>query len=78
MENGRSGSNSPRFHGKIGFHAIRGGDVVGDHKVLFIGKEESVEITHKALSRENFASGALRAAEWVCNKKNGFLRWMMC
>jgi len=45
---------------------------VGDHKVLFIGKEESVEITHKALSRENFASGALRAAEWVCNKEKGF------
>ena len=71
-EDGRSGPNSPRSHGKIGFHAIRGGDVVGDHKVLFFGKEESVEITHKALSRENFASGALKAAEWVCNKKNGF------
>ena len=71
-EDGRSGPNSPRSQGKIGFHAIRGGDVVGDHKVLFFGKEESVEITHKALSRENFASGALRAAEWICNKKSGF------
>ena len=72
MENGRFGSNNPRILGKIGFHSIRGGDIVGDHKVLFIGKEESVEITHKALSRENFASGALRAAEWVSNKKKGF------
>ena len=72
IENGRSGLNNPRSKGKIGFHAIRGGDTVGDHKVLFFGKEESVEITHKALSRENFASGALRAAEWICNKKSGF------
>ena len=72
MENGRSGSNNPRIPGEIGFHSIRGGDIVGDHKILFIGKEESVEITHKALSRENFASGALRAAEWVCNKEKGF------
>ncbi len=71
-EDGRSGSNNPRVRGKIGFHSVRGGDVVGDHKVLFFGKEESVEITHRALSRENFASGALRAAEWVCNKKSGF------
>ncbi len=71
-ENGRSGSNSPRTRGEIGFHAVRGGDIFGDHKVMFFGKEESLEITHKALSRENFASGALRAAEWVSNKKNGF------
>ena len=70
-ENGRSGSNNPRTPGKIGFHAIRGGDIVGDHKVLFIGKEESLEITHRAFSRNNFASGALKAAEWVCNKKEG-------
>tara|TARA_Y100001935_G_scaffold89010_1_gene73854 strand:- start:846 stop:1664 length:819 start_codon:yes stop_codon:yes gene_type:complete len=70
-ENDRSGSNKPRTPGKIGFHAIRGGDIVGDHKILFIGKEESVEITHKAFSRDNFASGALKAAEWVCNKQKG-------
>ena len=71
-ENSRFGPNNPRSPGKIGFHAIRGGDIVGEHKILFYGKEEAVEITHKALSRENFASGALRAAEWLSQKKSGF------
>ncbi len=46
-------------------HAIRGGDVVGDHTVIFATPGERLELTHKAASRETFASGALRAARWI-------------
>jgi 4-hydroxy-tetrahydrodipicolinate reductase len=52
-------------------HSIRGGDVVGDHTVIFAGPGERVELTHKASSREAFASGALRAGQWVVGKKAG-------
>ena len=71
-EHGRFGSDVPRKSGTIGFHAIRGGDIVGEHKVMFIAKNESIEITHKARTRDNFASGALRAAEWVSGIDSGF------
>ena len=50
---------------------IRAGDIVGDHTVLFAGNGERVEITHKAESRLTFAHGALRAARWLMDKKNG-------
>jgi 4-hydroxy-tetrahydrodipicolinate reductase len=56
---------------EIGVHAVRGGDIVGDHTVLFAGSGERLEIKHQAHSRTAFASGAVRAAEWVVGKKPG-------
>jgi 4-hydroxy-tetrahydrodipicolinate reductase len=52
---------------EIGVFAIRGGDIVGEHTVFFIGIGERIEITHRALSRQAFASGAIRAAKWIAN-----------
>ena len=68
---GRQGLVGARTPGEIGIHALRGGDVVGDHTVIFAGEGERVELTHKASSRETFANGALRAALWVVNQKPG-------
>ena len=65
---GRSGIVGERTQAEIGMHAIRGGDVVGDHTVIFAGAGERVELTHKASSRETFARGALRAALWAHGK----------
>ena len=52
-------------------HCLRGGDVVGDHTVIFAANGERVELTHKASSRDTFANGALRAAIWVTSQKPG-------
>jgi 4-hydroxy-tetrahydrodipicolinate reductase len=60
-----------RAPGEIGIHSIRGGDVVGDHTVIFANTGERLELTHKASSRETFANGALRAALWVVEQKPG-------
>ena len=68
---GRHGLSGERPRSVIGFSTIRAGDIVGDHTVLFAGNGERVEITHKAESRLTFANGALRAARWLMNKKNG-------
>jgi 4-hydroxy-tetrahydrodipicolinate reductase len=68
---GRSGIVGERTSSEIGLHSIRGGDVVGDHTVVFAGLGERLELTHKASSRETFADGALRAALWVVNQKPG-------
>lgn len=68
---GRHGLVGARTPGEIGVHAIRGGDVVGDHTVVFAADGERVELAHKASSRETFANGALRAAQWVVNKPPG-------
>ena len=68
---GRSGIVGERTSTEIGIHSIRGGDVVGDHTVVFAGLGERVELTHKASSRETFANGALRAAQWVISRKPG-------
>lgn len=69
---GRSGiSAGARPERQIGFHAVRAGDYVGDHTVLFAGAGESIEMTHRASSRETFALGALRAAEWVVGRQPG-------
>ena len=57
--------------GAIGFAALRGGDVVGEHSVIFATEGERVELTHKATSREIFARGALRAARWATGRKPG-------
>ena len=55
----------------IGFAAIRGGDVVGDHTVLFAGLGERIEISHKASSRHGYASGSLRACRWLMSREPG-------
>ncbi|MGB4051936.1 MAG: 4-hydroxy-tetrahydrodipicolinate reductase [Methanoculleus sp.] len=55
--------------GEIGVHAIRGGDIVGDHTVLFAGNFECIEISHRAYDRAVFAQGAIRAARWVIGKE---------
>lgn len=56
---------------EIGIHAVRGGDITGDHTVLFVGNSERIEIRHMAHSRQIFAKGAVRAAEWVCGQEPG-------
>jgi 4-hydroxy-tetrahydrodipicolinate reductase len=56
---------------EIGIHAVRAGDITGDHTVLFAGNSERIEIRHMAHSRQIFAKGAIRAAEWVCAQKPG-------
>ncbi|HEU0197871.1 MAG TPA: 4-hydroxy-tetrahydrodipicolinate reductase [Nevskiaceae bacterium] len=68
---GRHGDTGERQPGTIGFAAVRGGDVVGDHTVMFLGDGERVEITHRASSRATFAGGALRAAHWLAGKVSG-------
>jgi len=60
-----------RTPGEIGIHSLRGGDVVGDHTVVFAHTGERLELTHKASSRDAFANGALRAATWVVRQKPG-------
>jgi len=68
---GREGMVGERPRGQIGMHALRGGDVVGDHTVMFACEGERVELTHRASNRESFAMGALRAARWLHGKKAG-------
>jgi 4-hydroxy-tetrahydrodipicolinate reductase len=57
--------------GEIGFHAVRGGDVVGEHRVMFLGDRERLELAHLAQDRALFAEGALRAARWMAGKPAG-------
>ena len=61
----------PRPDGAIGFATLRGGDVVGDHSVIFAGAGERIELTHKASDRRIFAKGAIRAALWARGKPPG-------
>ncbi len=68
---GRAGIVGERTSSEIGIHSVRGGDVVGDHTVIFANAGERLELTHKASSRETFANGALRAALWIVNQKPG-------
>lgn len=67
----RHGHTGPRARESIGFQTIRGGDIVGDHNVMFIGEGERVEIRHVATSRMNFANGAVRAACWLQQQPAG-------
>ena len=67
----RDGHTGPRKTGDIGFAALRGGDVAGDHTVVFAGDGERLELTHKAANRSVFASGAVRAALWTGGKEPG-------
>ena len=68
----RDGHTGARQPGQIGFATLRGGDVIGDHTVMFAGPGERIELSHKASSRDIFARGALVAAEWAATKPNGF------
>ena len=71
LRHGRKGIVGERTASEIGIHALCGGDVVGDHTVMFSAIGERVELTHKASSRDTFANGALRAAQWVIKQKPG-------
>jgi 4-hydroxy-tetrahydrodipicolinate reductase len=71
VRHGRSGLVGERTAAEIGLHAIRGGDVVGDHTVIFAAWGERLELAHKASSRETFATGALRAAQWAVRQEPG-------
>lgn len=68
---GREGVTGERDPATIGFATVRGGDIVGDHTLMFAGVGERVELTHKASSRATFAQGALRAAKWLQGKGPG-------
>lgn len=71
VRHGRQGITGERTPTEVGMHALRGGDVVGDHTVMFATLGERIELTHKASDRAIFARGALRAAEWVTQRSAG-------
>ncbi len=71
LRHGREGITGERTSTEVGIHALRGGDVVGDHTVMFAALGERLELTHKASDRGIFARGALRAAQWVVDQKPG-------
>ena len=68
---GRKGDTGARPSGQIGFHAIRGGDIVGEHTVLFAGVGERLELTVRSQNRATYAVGAVRAAKWLHKKPAG-------
>ena len=68
----RKGQTGPRKDGDIGFAVLRGGDVVGEHSVIFYGESERVEISHRATNRAIFARGAIRAARFATIADFGF------
>lgn len=68
----RVGNIGKRIEGEIGFASLRGGDIIGEHTVIFAGEGERIEFSHKATSREVFAYGAYRAAFWSLSRNNGF------
>jgi len=68
---GRQGQVGARPDGEIGVHALRGGDIVGEHTVYFCGEGERIELTHRATDRKIFAQGAVRAAHWARRQKPG-------
>jgi 4-hydroxy-tetrahydrodipicolinate reductase len=70
-QHGRHGEPGARPAKEIGFHAVRGGDIVGEHTVLFVGTGERVEVTVRSQSRLTYASGALRAARWLQGRPAG-------
>lgn len=71
LRHGREGITGERSSSEVGIHALRGGDVVGDHTVIFAALGERLELSHKASDRGIFARGALRAAQWVATKPPG-------
>ena len=70
-DRGRDGITGPRQEGRIGFAALRGGSVAGEHQVIFAGEGERIELGHRAESRSIFAEGAIRAALWLAGKPAG-------
>ncbi len=68
---GRKGFTEGRDQKEIGVHTVRAGDIIGEHRVIFGGMGESLEIFHRAQSRETFARGAIRAAQWLVDQPNG-------
>lgn len=73
-DRGRDGHTGARKQGAIGFASLRGGDVAGEHTVIYAGASERIELTHKANDRRVFAVGALRAARWLAGKPAGAYR----
>ena len=71
MQSGRDGHTGPRSPGAIGFAALRGGQVVGEHTLLFAAGDEHIMLTHRAFDRRAFAVGAVRAAEWAVGRAAG-------
>ena len=71
LDFGRHGHEAKRIPGSIGMHAVRMGDVVGEHAVYYATQGERIEIKHVATNRDTFARGALRAAEWIADRKPG-------
>lgn len=67
----RHASHSPRSQEEIGFSSIRGGNLIGEHSVFFFGENESIEIKHTTFSRDVYAEGAIRAARFIIQQKNG-------
>lgn len=73
---GRSGNVGRRERGRIGLHAVRGGDIVGEHRLSFFGPGEEIFVGHRATSRENFVKGAYRAAQFLQNARPGLYSMM--
>ncbi len=71
LRHGREGITGERTSTEVGIHALRGGDVVGEHTAMFAALGERIELTHKATDRAIFAKGALRAAQWVVDQPKG-------
>lgn len=71
IRHGRHGITGERTSAEIGMHSLRGGDVLGDHTVVFAANGERVELTHKISSRDTLANGALRAAQWLVGRAPG-------
>ena len=71
LRHGREGITGERTQSEVGIHALRGGDVVGDHTVIFAALGERLELTHRASDRGIFAQGALRAAQWIVTQAPG-------
>ncbi len=70
-ESGRDGQTGARRPGAIGFASLRGGQVVGEHTLIFAAGDEQVTLTHRAFDRRSFAAGAIRAAIWVAGRPPG-------
>jgi 4-hydroxy-tetrahydrodipicolinate reductase len=68
----RHGNDCQRQKGEIGFASLRGGDMIFDHTVIFAGDKERIELSHKSISRDIYAKGAIKAALWAKDKPNGF------
>lgn len=75
-EYARHGNTGVREHGRIGFSVLRGGDIVGDHRLIFAGPGEQIELAHHAQDRSGFARGALVAARWVVGRPPGLYSMM--